>query len=287
MLKAAKRPPRCPILCYILNTHIMTPPPVPLLARDRSQQILVLLEAQGSLSNALLAQTLGVSNMTVRRDLLDLEHQGLVRRVHGGVELPSSPDRGFSLRSRQGRVAKQAIGRAAALRVESGETVYLDAGSTAMELALSLKVRPLKRVKIVTHAINIAAEFAGLPNFSLIQVGGEIFGQTFAATGPLALETLSKLRFDRLFLATQGFSLEAGLTDSNLLEAEVKQSVIRQAAEVILIADSSKWRRTSFAQVAPLSAVSRLITDAGFPLGDRAALEQMGSEVCYAPFAGK
>jgi len=262
----------------------MTQPPSssPLLARDRSRQILILLEAQGSLSNAHLARTLGVSSMTVRRDLLDLEHQGLVRRVHGGVELPSSPDRGFSLRSRQDRLAKQAIGRAAAALVTSGETVYLDAGSTAMELALSLKVRPLERVRIVTHAINIAAEFAGLPNFSLVQVGGEILGQTFAATGPLALETLGKLRFDKLFLSAQGFGVEAGLTESNLLEAEVKQVALRQAAEVILIADASKWRRTAFARVAPLSAVSKVVTDAGFPQGDRALLSDLALETLYA-----
>ena len=257
-------------------------PHVPLLARDRSQRILTLLEAQGSLTNAVLAQTLGVSAMTVRRDLLDLEHQGLVRRVHGGVELPSSPDRGFSLRSRQGRVAKQAIGRAAAALVQSGETVYLDAGSTAMELALSLRLRPLERVRIVTHAINIAAEFAGLPNFSLIQVGGEILGQTYAATGPLALETLSKLRFDRLFLGAQGFSVEAGLTDSNLLEAELKAAAIRSATEVILIADASKWRRISFARVAPLEVLSCIVTDVSFPEGDRTLLNELALESVYA-----
>ena len=151
-----------------------------------------------------------------------------------------------------------------------------------MELALSLKVRPLERVRIVTHAINIAAEFAGLSNFSLIQVGGEILGQTFAATGPLALETLGKLRFDKLFLGTQGFSVETGLTDSNLLEAEVKAAAIRSAAEVILMADASKWRRTAFARVAALSAVSKVVTDAGFPPEDKTLLSDLALETVYA-----
>jgi len=254
----------------------------PLLALERSQQILALLEQRGTLSNAALAQTLGVSNMTVRRDVLDLEHRGLLRRVHGGVERASSPDAGFSLRSRQQRTAKRAIGQAAAALVRDGETVYLDAGSTALELARSLRGRNLERVRIVTHAINIAFEFAGLKGFSLIQVGGEIFGQTYAATGPLALETLGSLRFDRLFLGAQGFSVEEGVSDSNLLEVEVKKAAIRQAREVILLADASKWRRVSFARVAPLSAVSRVVTDAGFPREDRALLEDRVLEVQFA-----
>jgi len=264
-------------------THAPDLPPSPLLALERSQQILSLLEQHGALSNAALARTLGVSTMTVRRDVLDLEHRGLLRRVHGGVEHATLPDAGFSLRSRQQRGAKRAIGQAAAALVQDGETVYLDAGSTALELALSLRSRPLERVRIVTHAINIAHEFAGLKGFSLIQVGGEIFGQTFAATGPLALETLISLRFDRLFLGAQGFGMEEGISDSNLLEVEVKKAAIRQAREVILLADASKWRRVSFARVAPLSAVSMLITDAGFPLEDRAALGNLPLEVVYAP----
>ncbi len=262
------------------SPELSTPP---LLALERSQRILSLLEQHGTLSNATLARTLGVSNMTVRRDVLDLEHRGLLRRIHGGVEHASSPDAGFSLRSRQQRGAKRAIGQTAAALVRDGETVYLDAGSTALELARSLRGRKLERVRIVTHAINIAHEFAGLKGFSLVQVGGEIFGQTFAATGPLALETLSHLRFDRLFLGAQGFSVNEGLTDSNLLEVEVKKAAIRQAREVIVLADSSKWRRVSFARVAPLSAVSTLITDGGFPLEDRTTLSEAGLKVLYGP----
>ncbi len=94
------------------------------------------------------------------------------------------------------------------------------------------------------------------------------------------------LRFDRLFLGAQGFAVEEGVSDYNLLEVEVKKAAIRQAREVILLADASKWRRVSFVRVAPLSAVSTLITDASFPLEERAALGDLPLEVIYAAKQG-
>lgn len=254
---------------------------------DRLQHIIDLIEKNGSRTNAELAEVLGVSLMTVRRDIIDLEHRGLLRRVHGGVQSASSPDRGFSLRSRQQQTAKHAIGQAAAALVQDFEIIYLDAGSTAMEVALSLRQRDVKGVRVVTHAINIATELAGLPQIQLIQIGGEVFGQTFAATGPHALSRIRTLSFDTLFLSAQGFNIAQGLTDSNLLEVEVKQAAIAAAKNVTLIADSSKWNMTSFAQVAPLGIASRIITDAGIDSAGRASLKKARLEVIYASTKGK
>lgn len=248
---------------------------------DRLQHIIALIERNGSQTNAELAETLNVSLMTVRRDIIELEHRGLLRRVHGGVQSAASPDRGFSLRSRQQRSAKQAIGASAAALVEEFQTIYLDAGSTAMELALSLRQRSVKGVRVVTHAINIASELAGLSHISLVQIGGEVFGQTFAATGPFAVTCIRALSFDQCFVSAQGFDLQAGLTDSNLLEVEVKQAVLERAKRAVLIADSSKWGVTSFAKVAPLGVVAQIITDAGISATDRETLSDEPFVVTY------
>ena len=248
---------------------------------DRLEQILRMTESHGTVTNAAIAEHLGVSLMTVRRDIIELEHRGLLRRVHGGVQSASSPDRGFSLRSRQQRSAKHAIGAAAALLVEDFQTIYLDAGSTAMELTLSLRQRSVKGVRVVTHAINIASELAGLSHISLVQIGGEVFGQTFAATGPLAVTCIRALSFDQFFMSTQGFDLHAGLTDSNLLEVEVKRAVLERAKRVVLIADSSKWGVRSFANVAPLGVVAQIITDARISAADQETLSEASFTVTY------
>jgi DeoR/GlpR family transcriptional regulator of sugar metabolism len=239
---------------------------------DRVQQILNLIEIHGTLTNAKLAATLNVSLMTVRRDIIELELRGLIRRVHGGIETVSAPDRGFSLRSRQQQTAKQAIAKAAAALVSDFETIYLDSGSTAFELALCLRQRELKNLRVVTHATNIASELAGLAHISVIQIGGEILGQTFSALGPLALTAIATLRFDCFYMSCQGFSLESGVTDSHLLEADLKKAVIEASGKVCLIADASKWQRVSFVQVAPLTRLTLLMTNSSFPQADRALL---------------
>ncbi len=248
---------------------------------DRLEQILKLTQAHGTVTNITLAEKLGVSLMTVRRDIIELEHRGLLRRVHGGVQSAASPDRGFSLRSRQQQTAKHAIGAAAALLVQDFETIYLDAGSTAFEMALSLRQRSVKGVRVVTHAINIAAELSGLNHIGVVQIGGEVFGQTFAATGPLAIQAIRTLSFDQFFMSAQGFDLRNGLTDSNLLEVEVKQAVLAATKKVVLIADSSKWGVTSFARVAALNVVSQIITDSGISLTSRESLDAMELVVSY------
>lgn len=255
-------------------------------AIDRQQRIVELLEREGSYTNARLAQTLGVSAVTVRRDLADLEHRGIVRRVHGGVRAAAERDIGYSLRSRQHHPAKRAIGLAAAELVKDHETIYLDAGSTTMEFALSLRDRPLRGVRVVTHAVNIACELSGQAHIAVVQVGGELYRQTHAATGPMAVAAIRTFSFDRLFLAAQGFQVEGGLTNSNLAEVEVKSAAIEASRWVCLIADASKWDRVSFARFAPLSSVDTVVTDARLPQGGRSALEAAGLQVVLARAGG-
>jgi DeoR/GlpR family transcriptional regulator of sugar metabolism len=135
---------------------------------------------------------------------------------------------------------------------------------------------------VVTHAVNIAMELSGHSEISLIQVGGEIYRQTYAATGPLALETIARFSFDRMFLACQGFDTEGGLSNGNLTENEVKQAAMRASRWIGLVADASKWTRTTFARIAPLDAIHAIITDNRLPESGRVALQELGLEVIVA-----
>lgn len=258
-----------------------------MLASDRHRRILELLERNGSLGNTKLARDLRVSLMTVRRDLSELERRGLLTRVHGGVQKATTADIGYALRSRRAHAAKTRIGVRAAELIQDGETIYLDAGTTTVEIARALlrpnPSRPTPRgLRVVTHGVNIATELTGHSDISVIQVGGEIYRQTYAATGPLALETIARFSFDRMFLAAQGFDVEGGLSNGNLTENEVKQAAMRASRWIGLVADASKWTRTTFAKIATLDAIHAIITDNRLPESGRVALQKLGLEVIVA-----
>lgn len=236
-----------------------------MLSEERRRHLLETLDEQGALETVPVAQRLGVSEMTIRRDLADLERRGLVRRVHGGAQTTREADVGYLLRLKRNPGAKQQVGMLAAQQVCSHETIYLDAGTTCMELARALKRRDLRSVNVLTHAVNIAAALAGHPSFTVIQVGGEIYAETFAATGPTAVATIEQFSFDRMFLSAQGLHPKSGVTNSNLLEVAVKTAAMSRASWVALVVDSSKWNRQALARVADVSELDLVISDDALP----------------------
>jgi DeoR/GlpR family transcriptional regulator of sugar metabolism len=250
-----------------------------MLAGERRQLIVDALRRDGSVSSALLARSLRVSEMTVRRDLDQLAREGNLVRVHGGAHLAGAGrDTGFSDRRHREHEAKVAIAAAASRLVRDGESVYLDAGTTTTELAMALRTRPLQQVQVVTHAVNIAAALSGLPQFTVVQIGGEIYQRTFSAVGDSAVEAIRRLSIDRLFLACQGFDLH-GVGNPLLAEVAVKAAAIRAARWVCLVADASKWGHASFARVADLEQVHCIVTDSRLPPEARQELQTKGVEV--------
>ncbi|HRN19633.1 MAG: DeoR/GlpR family DNA-binding transcription regulator [Trueperaceae bacterium] len=252
---------------------------------DREQHLLALLQDNGNVSTSQVASELGVSEMTIRRDLTRLEHKGMVRRVHGGAVLASDNDPGYWLRHKRYRVEKEAIGRAAAAMVESGQTIFLDTGTTAMEVARNLIRRSLQgpfTARVVTHAVNIAAEMVAHANLNVYQIGGPTDATIFGATGLAAVKQIEELNFDIFFMGVSGVDLEAGLTNSNPVGVETKRAALGRAREVFAIADSSKWGHVSFTTIAPLSAVGHLITDASIPRNATEIAARAGVEVIVA-----
>jgi len=236
------------------------------LASHRRRKITELVNARGSMRVIELSKILGVSGVTVRNDLEQLAHEGLVVRDHGGAiaRAYTALSVAFDQRAQLNLEAKQRIGQAAASLVKPGDTIILDSGTTLLELAKRLP--HLSPLTIITNSLNVATQVGSLPDVHVVLAGGSLSTETISTVGPLAERDLGDLLADRLFLGTHSFDLETGLSDVSLEVARIKRVMISTAKQVILLADSAKFLTRSMARVAPLSAINYLITDTGFPV---------------------
>jgi DeoR family transcriptional regulator, fructose operon transcriptional repressor len=251
-------------------------------AEERRQLIADRARHAGRVEVATLAAELAVTAETVRRDLTDLEHRGLLRRVHGGAipveRLRSEPD----VAERAGRHAdeKARIAAAALAEVPTGGTIALDAGTTTGALAALLpNDRPLT---VVTNAVTIALTVSTRTNLELHLIGGRVRARTLATVEDWALRTLDDLAVDVAFVATNGLTVARGLTTPDPAEAAVKRALVRSGRRVVLVADHSKFGQDHFVRFAELRDVDLLITDAGIDPRDRDALVAAGLEVVLA-----
>jgi DeoR/GlpR family transcriptional regulator of sugar metabolism len=205
-----------------------------------------------------LASRLGVSEMTVRRDLDELQRRGLVTRIRGGATAVDVPENGVAARAGWQAGLKDRIGRSAAELVEPGSTVLLDAGTTTVHVARALLDRaPLT---IATPSLPVAEALADQPGIRLLVLGGEVRPGERSLAGPVTAAVLATLSFD-VFVMSIGGITAAGWSEFTLEDAAVKQAGLRQAARSVVVADASKLGVRAFARVAELGAVERLVTD--------------------------
>ncbi|MFP4331302.1 MAG: DeoR/GlpR family DNA-binding transcription regulator [Spirochaetaceae bacterium] len=231
-------------------------------AQQRLLAIASHLERDGKLRVADLAERLGVSEMTIRRDLRELERQGLVRRVHGGavLELGRSYEPPLVARMLERLDQKRKIGRRAAQMIGDGESVSLDIGSTTMELARAIDER--RNITVLTPSLPVAEELLERPGLQLLMPGGTVRPGERSLVGDVATEFFRRFFVDRLFLSIGGVDGVAGLTEFNPEDAAVKRAMLSGAKQVVLLADSAKFERVVFRQVASLAVVDILVTDA-------------------------
>jgi DeoR/GlpR family transcriptional regulator of sugar metabolism len=234
------------------------------LADHRLQLIMSVVSARGECRTRQLAEQFQLSEMTIRRDLTELEARGLLRRVHGGAVLLNR-DVNYALRLEHDQAQKRLIGRAATRLLKSGQTVYIDAGTTALELARAIRqgLPHITHLHIVTHGITIATELAGQTPYSLQLIGGEVYQNALSTVGPSALAQIADLNIDLFFMGAGGVDSAAGWTNSNHIEAVVKRAVLARSKGVCAIADSGKWGQQSFAPIVPFADVPRWIVDRG------------------------
>ena len=253
---------------------------------ERQAQIIQLMLQQQNVTVAELSKRFSVSPVTIRSDLNLLAEKGKVVRTHGGARLGDERTRqeySINIRQRIKAAEKQWIGKLAASLVQSGESILLDASTTAIAVGKALKQRTdLYNVTVITTGIWTALEMLGASHLEVVLTGGRVRSSTGSIAGLVANDVLSRFHFHKAFLGAWGISLEGGLMDSPLIEVEIKQTVVPRCQEVIAIVDGSKFGRTSLATIVLLSDISRIVTDDGVPSQLLKAFREQGVEILIA-----
>jgi DeoR/GlpR family transcriptional regulator of sugar metabolism len=260
-----------------------------MLARHRQSLILEDIRRAGSARVSDLTQRLGVSDMTIRRDLEVLARAGLIEKVHGGAVLPGAPsshEPGFEAKSVLERPEKEAIARAAAALVVPGTAIALSAGTTTFALAHYLLDIP--GLTIVTNSMRVANLFETArpavqvgADASVVLTGG-VRTPSDALVGPIADLAIRSLHVDLLFLGCHGIDVEAGLTTPNLAEAETNRAFVHAARRVTVVADHTKWAIVGLSSFAGLDEVDTLVTDSELHPEARALLAEKIGQLIIA-----
>ncbi|MDI7865001.1 DeoR/GlpR family DNA-binding transcription regulator [Rhizobiaceae bacterium n13] len=255
---------------------------VGLLSEPRRRRILEWLEEEGSARVRELATAFHVSEATIRQDLERLENEGFITREHGGAYLnPVSRQIGtMTLHHQENMDKKRRIGALAASLVKDGETLILDAGTTTTEIAMRLTTR--RDLTLITNALNIAIILGSVPTFAVHMPGGQFKSPTLSLSGDKSVEYFNNIFAGKLFLATAGVDLEAGLTYPSFADLQLKEAMIKAAAHVYLVADSTKIGKSSFTRLGSLDVVHSLITDDGISDAVAKEFEKRGLEVLVA-----
>ncbi|WP_068904152.1 DeoR/GlpR family DNA-binding transcription regulator [Planomonospora sphaerica] len=245
---------------------------------DRIRAIMTALRAGDSVSVAELALEHAVSEMTIRRDLDELAQQGVVRRVRGGAVslLLRGEEPPFAVREREAAEVKRRIAAEVASLLSDGEAVLLDSGTTALEIARTIRDR---RMTVLPLSLQSAHELGTAPRIRLVLPGGEVRPGELDLTGPLTEGAIRSLRFDTAVIGCCGLSAEHGLTAYDLSEVAVKQAAIASAQRVVVATDSSKFTRTAFGAVCPLDRLDLVVTDDAIPPSEHDALTAAGVTV--------
>ena len=248
---------------------------------ERRHEIALVVRQDGRADVTALADRFEVTPETIRRDLTDLERQGVLRRVHGGA-IPIERFRAEpAIADKAGAMAKEkaTIATAALQFVPDHGTALLDAGTTTLALA---RVFPDRELTVFTNSMAVGLELALRQNVQLYLIGGRVRGRTLADVDDWALRQLSDLKVDVAFVGTNGLTVARGLSTPDPAEAAVKREMCRAAQQVVVVTDHTKVGEDAAVRFASIDQVDALVTDAGLPLPERAALEEAGVEVVVA-----
>jgi DeoR/GlpR family transcriptional regulator of sugar metabolism len=257
----------------------------PMLAGQRQQRIVEEVRRHGAVRVSELTVLLGVSDMTIRRDLDVLAASGFVEKVHGGAtarNMLSADEPGFDAKSHRQLEEKDAITRAAAALVEPGQAIGLTAGTTTWRLAHHVLQVP--DLTVVTNSIQVANVLhrEPRPDLTVLLTGG-VRTPSDALVGPVAVSTVSSLHMDVLFMGVHGMTEDAGFTTPNMLEAETDQALIAAAERVVVVADHTKWGVRGLSRIARLDEADVLVSDSGLPRDARVLLGEHIERVVLAP----
>ena len=235
-----------------------------MLAEERKVFLLNKLLENPFINTTELSDLMGVSSMTIRRDLIKMEREGFCVRKHGGairIVQSVTKESPYEIKRHQHTEEKKRIAKAAIQLVENGDTLILDSGSTTYALALLLPSK--EHLTVVTNDLYIAVKLAAYSNINLICTGGNARSGIFTLQGIGVANFIKNLRVDKTFLATDALHSDGTIANANIEGVPIKQAMISAAHQVILLVDSSKFRGRSFAKVCDILDVDYIITDSG------------------------
>ena len=244
---------------------------------ERRQSIIELLRRQPGCGVTEMATTLGVSKGTVRNDLNALENEGVLKRFHGGAVLlgqRSFQNTSFADRHREHALEKEVIGHCASLLVSDGNSILLDASNTVYYLALALEAR--QGLRVVTNGLDVARLLAKNPSNTVILIGGILNQDGSSLTGLFSEQTVQELHVQKAFVSCSGFSVERGLTEVHLEEAQLNRKAIESAHQVFALVDSSKLGHEDLTPFARPEQICCFYTDVNISLEWRERIEQAG-----------
>ncbi|RKN84903.1 DeoR/GlpR family DNA-binding transcription regulator [Paenibacillus ginsengarvi] len=246
----------------------------------RKQAVLHLLRTNGLMSVTDLSEQLGVSIVTIRRDLTEMENLELIRRINGGAMLPIAQTAPAETSKDPYRQHKKAIAEAAVALIRPGDTIFIDSGSTNYQIAQLMS--SLSDITVITNGLEIAYHlYRHQKNITTFVCGGTTgpMHPEAGIVGPLAEKLIAQFRANIAFIGTSGIDRKIGLTVPYLLAASIKTMMMENASQVVLVSDHSKFGKVHSAFVSPLSSIHHLITDKLAPADDIASLRSAGMQV--------
>jgi DeoR/GlpR family transcriptional regulator of sugar metabolism len=260
-----------------------------MLAGQRQKLIAEEIQRRGAVRVSELTELLGVSDMTIRRDLDVLAGSGLVDKVHGGAtsrRSPSTDEPGFDAKSRRQFAEKEAIAQAARALVEPGQAIALSAGTTTWRLAHHLAGVP--DLTVVTNSMQIAIvlQREPRPDLTVVLTGG-VRTPSDALVGPIAVTALGALHVDMLFMGVHGITESSGFTTPNLLEAETNRALIASSERLVVVADHTKWGVRGLSRIAGLGEAHALVSDRKLGKDARTVLGEHVARLVIAEPAGR
>ncbi|MDD5727569.1 MAG: DeoR/GlpR family DNA-binding transcription regulator [Victivallales bacterium] len=254
---------------------------------QRKIKLLEMLRLQQRLNISNVTSELDISEATARRLFTELEKTGKLLRVHGGIQAAPELNSDYSFRfsAAQNTAAKEAIGRTAAAMVKSGSRLFLDAGTTVLKMAEALSLRlqtgEVKNITAITNSLSFLPNLA--EHCEVILLGGRLRAGRHDVCGSLTRQNLKIFHCDQVFLGIDAISADGQLMTTDTETAEINSLFIEQAKESYILADASKFKRTSFCTFADLTAVTALITDSGMSGSQLKSLKKSGVKLIVAP----
>jgi len=245
---------------------------------DRRVGILELINSEGQVTVSELSRKFNVSEVTIRNDLSHLEKKGLLIKTRGGglrtqrVGIDQQLNEKAKINSRE----KAAIGKKAAEFINDNDTIILDSGTTTVEIAKNLN--NIHNLTVITNALNIASQLIK-EEIKVILLGGILRTSSLSLIGPISEHNIKNFYCDKCFLGVDGINSQSGIYTPNFEEANLNRLMIEVSKEVIIVTDSSKFKRKSFAHIAPISKVNMIITDSKIPEDEFNSLQNKGIKV--------